>query len=63
MSALTVSMCWELVSINRDKLNSVGAAIYRKPTSNDCYDQRKHKRPPMCKTDDDPNAAWYISIW
>ncbi|RVX16545.1 putative methyltransferase PMT27 [Vitis vinifera] len=62
MSALTVSMCWELVSINRDKLNSVGAAIYRKPTSNDCYDQRKHKRPPMCKTDDDPNAAWYVPL-
>ncbi|CBI17424.3 unnamed protein product, partial [Vitis vinifera] len=62
MSALTMSMCWELVSINRDKLNSVGAAIYRKPTSNVCYDQRKHKRPPMCKTDDDPNAAWYVPL-
>ncbi|KAJ9703615.1 hypothetical protein PVL29_005086 [Vitis rotundifolia] len=62
MSALTVSMCWELVTIKKDKLNSVGAAIYRKPTSNDCYDQRKHKRPPMCKTDDDPNAAWYVPL-
>ncbi|KAL0543391.1 hypothetical protein IC582_018487 [Cucumis melo] len=62
MSALTKSMCWELVTIQKDKLNSVGAAIYRKPTSNECYDQRKHKRPPMCKNDDDPNAAWYVPL-
>ncbi|KGN48886.1 probable methyltransferase PMT27 [Cucumis sativus] len=62
MSALTKSMCWELVTIQKDKLNSVGAAIYRKPISNECYDQRKHKRPPMCKNDDDPNAAWYVPL-
>ncbi|KAA0025700.1 putative methyltransferase PMT27 [Cucumis melo var. makuwa] len=62
MSALTKSMCWELVTIQKDKLNSVGAAIYRKPTSNECYDQRKHKHPPMCKNDDDPNAAWYVPL-
>lgn len=59
MSSLTASMCWELVTIKKDKLNSIGAAIYRKPSSNDCYDQRKQKRPPMCKNDDDPNAAWF----
>ncbi|KAK9991040.1 hypothetical protein SO802_026025 [Lithocarpus litseifolius] len=62
MSSLTASMCWELVTIKKDKLNSVGAAIYRKPTTNDCYNQRKHKRPPMCKEDDDPNAAWYVPL-
>ncbi|XP_025015625.1 probable methyltransferase PMT27 isoform X2 [Ricinus communis] len=62
MSALTVSMCWELVTIKKDKLNSVGAAIYRKPSSNDCYDQRKKNTPPMCKGDDDPNAAWYVPL-
>ena len=60
MSALTVSMCWELVTIKKDKLNSIGAAIYQKPESNECYDARKHKSPPMCKPDDDPNAAWYV---
>lgn len=58
MSNLTVSMCWELVTIKKDKLNSIGVAVYHKPDSNDCYDQRKQNRPPMCKTDDDPNAAW-----
>ncbi|KAB1204495.1 putative methyltransferase PMT27 [Morella rubra] len=62
MSSLTASMCWELVTIQKDKINSIGAAIYRKPSSNDCYEQRKHKRPPMCKNDDDPNAAWYVPL-
>ncbi|KAF5181665.1 S-adenosyl-l-methionine-dependent methyltransferases superfamily protein [Thalictrum thalictroides] len=62
MKSLTASMCWELVTIQKDKLNSVGAAIYRKPTSNECYSQRKHNRPPMCKNDDDPNAAWYVPL-
>ncbi|KAK1373469.1 putative methyltransferase PMT27 [Heracleum sosnowskyi] len=62
MSALTVSMCWELVTVKNDKLNMVGAAIYRKPESNDCYNERKRKQPPMCKDDDDPNAAWYVPL-
>lgn len=58
MSALTISMCWKLVTIKKDKLNMVGAAIYRKPETNECYEERKHKQPPMCGDDDDPNAAW-----
>ncbi|CAI0459772.1 unnamed protein product [Linum tenue] len=62
MSALTVSMCWDLVTIKRDKLNKIGAAIYRKPTTNDCYDQRKKNVPPMCPNDDDPNAAWSVPL-
>ncbi|XP_023544458.1 probable methyltransferase PMT27 [Cucurbita pepo subsp. pepo] len=62
MSVLTKSMCWELMTIQKDKLNSIGAAIYRKPTSNECYDQRNEKRPSMCKNDDDPNAAWYVPL-
>lgn len=62
MSALTKSMCWELVTINKDKLNGVGAAIYQKPTTNECYEKRKHNRPPMCKNKDDANAAWYDEL-
>lgn len=58
MTTLTASMCWELVTIKKDKLNSIGAAVYRKPTTNECYDARKQNQPPMCKNDDDPNAAW-----
>ncbi|OMO56997.1 putative S-adenosyl-L-methionine-dependent methyltransferase protein [Corchorus capsularis] len=62
MSSLTASMCWELVTIKRDTLNSVGAAIYRKPTSNECYDNRQGNSPPMCKSNDDPNAAWHVPL-
>ncbi|KAL1808546.1 hypothetical protein ACET3Z_025536 [Daucus carota] len=62
MSALTVSMCWKLITIKKDKLNMVAAAIYHKPVSNVCYDERKRKQPPMCKDDDDPNAAWYVPL-
>ncbi|KAL0396913.1 UNVERIFIED_CONTAM: putative methyltransferase PMT26 [Sesamum calycinum] len=37
---LTQAMCWEVVSITKDELNGVGIAVYRKPTSNECYEQR-----------------------
>lgn len=65
MSELTKSMCWDLVVIKKDKFNEVGAAIYRKPTSNECYDKRPKNEPPLCKESDDPNAAWYflLSPW
>ncbi|TKY55860.1 methyltransferase PMT27 [Spatholobus suberectus] len=62
MTSLTKSMCWELVTIKKDALNKVGAAFYRKPTSNECYEQREQNQPPMCKVDDDPNAAWYVPL-
>ncbi|XP_047331213.1 probable methyltransferase PMT27 [Impatiens glandulifera] len=62
MSKLTAAMCWKLVTIKKDKLNSVGAAVYHKPTTNECYDQRKENEPPLCKTEDDPNAAWYVPL-
>ncbi|RDX65849.1 putative methyltransferase PMT27, partial [Mucuna pruriens] len=47
MTALTKAICWELVTINKDALNHVGAAIYRKTNSNECYDQREKNEPPM----------------
>lgn len=62
MGKLTNSMCWELVAIDKDKLNSVGAAIYRKPTSNECYERRSRSEPPICQGSDDPNAAWNVSL-
>ncbi|CAL0330737.1 unnamed protein product [Lupinus luteus] len=62
MSALTKAMCWELVTIKRDILNQVGAAFYRKPITNECYEQREKNEPPMCKDDDDPNDAWYVPL-
>ncbi|XWS29243.1 hypothetical protein CRYUN_Cryun24cG0011600 [Craigia yunnanensis] len=62
MSSLTKSMCWELVTIKKDKLNSIGAAIFRKPTSNECYDKRQDNSPPMCKNSDDANAVWHVPL-
>lgn len=58
MKSLTAAMCWDLIIIKKDKLNGIGAAIFRKPTTNECYEKRKQSEPPMCKEDDDPNAAW-----
>nr|GEV85355.1 probable methyltransferase PMT24 [Tanacetum cinerariifolium] len=62
MSKLTKAMCWELVVVYKDTLNQVGAAIYRKPTSNDCYKNRQQNDPPLCKFSDDPNAIWNVEL-
>ncbi|KAL9245902.1 hypothetical protein vseg_019501 [Gypsophila vaccaria] len=62
MSTLTASMCWKLDKKEKDALNKIGAAIFRKPINNECYDKRKEDNPPMCKSDDDPNAAWYVPL-
>ncbi|XP_052484064.1 probable methyltransferase PMT24 isoform X1 [Gossypium raimondii] len=62
MSRLTKSMCWDLVTVKKDRLNAVGAAIYQKPASNDCYNKRSKNAPPLCEESDDPNAAWNVSL-
>ncbi|KAH9604173.1 hypothetical protein KSS87_004589 [Heliosperma pusillum] len=62
MSMLTKSMCWELVKVGKDELNKVSAAIFRKPTSNDCYERRPKNDPPLCEESDDPNSAWYTLL-
>lgn len=59
MSGLTKSMCWDLVKVKNDKLNGVGVAIFRKPTSNECYVNRPQNEPPLCNKADDPDAVWY----
>lgn len=62
MKALTKALCWELVSINKDQLNGVGVAVYKKPLSNECYEKRSKNEPPLCGDSDDPDAAWYSSL-
>ncbi|KAL2234881.1 probable methyltransferase PMT26 [Sesamum indicum] len=62
MKKLTQAMCWEVVSITKDELNGVGIAVYRKPTSNECYEQRSQNDPPLCQDSDDPNAAWNVPL-
>ncbi|KAF8405670.1 hypothetical protein HHK36_007747 [Tetracentron sinense] len=62
MTELMKSMCWELVVIKKDPVNGVGAAIYRKPISNECYEKRPQNEPPLCQESDDPNAAWNVPL-
>ncbi|XP_050366880.1 probable methyltransferase PMT24 [Argentina anserina] len=62
MSKLTKSICWDLVVIENDKLNQVAAAIYRKPSTNECYNERAQNEPPLCSESDDPNAAWKVPL-
>ncbi|KAJ6803210.1 putative methyltransferase PMT26 [Iris pallida] len=62
MSALTKSMCWKMVKKTKDTFNKVGFAIYRKPTDNKCYEKRTENSPPLCQDNDDPNAAWNVSL-
>ncbi|WOK94577.1 putative methyltransferase PMT24 [Canna indica] len=62
MTALTKSMCWEMVARTSDTLNQVGLAIYRKPFDNSCYEKRAEDNPPLCQQSDDPDAAWNITL-
>ncbi|MED6207591.1 hypothetical protein PIB30_037111 [Stylosanthes scabra] len=62
MKKLTKAMCWELISISKDQVNGVGVAVYKKPTSNECYEARSMNEPPICQDSDDPNAAWNVPL-
>ncbi|GMI68595.1 hypothetical protein like AT5G64030 [Hibiscus trionum] len=63
MVELTKSMCWELVNkTSKDEVNGVAVAAFRKPTSNECYEQRTKQEPPLCPESDDPNAAWNVPL-
>ncbi|XP_073141033.1 probable methyltransferase PMT26 [Henckelia pumila] len=62
MKKLTKAMCWDVVSISKDMVNGVGIAVYRKPISNECYEQRSENDPPLCPDSDDPNAAWNVPL-
>lgn len=62
MTGLTKLMCWDLKAIKKDKLNAVGVAIFRKPTSNECYNKRPQNEPPLCADSDDANAAWNVPL-
>ncbi|PIA47536.1 hypothetical protein AQUCO_01400286v1 [Aquilegia coerulea] len=62
MSTLLKNMCWEVVVINKDQVNRVGVAVFRKPSSNECYEKRRENSPPLCKDSDDPNAAWNVLL-
>lgn len=62
MKKLTKSMCWEVKAVAKDKVNRVGVAVYQKPMTNECYEERQQNEPPLCKDSDDPNAAWKVPL-
>ncbi|KAI3770872.1 hypothetical protein L6452_02020 [Arctium lappa] len=62
MKNLTKSMCWEVKSVSKERVNRIGVAVYQKPTSNECYERRLQNEPPLCKKSDDPNAAWKVPL-
>ncbi|CAM0901430.1 unnamed protein product [Alopecurus aequalis] len=63
MSALTRSMCWKLVNKVKERINRKGIAIFQKPMDNRCYDARSAAAdPPLCGENDNPDAAWNISL-
>ncbi|KAE8697405.1 putative methyltransferase PMT25 [Hibiscus syriacus] len=59
----TKSLCWEFLNETKmEPVNKVAIATFRKPKSNDCYEQRPQQVPPLCPESDDPNAAWNVSL-
>ncbi|KAI9399024.1 hypothetical protein POPTR_002G036666v4 [Populus trichocarpa] len=50
-------MCWKIAA----KRNQT--VIWVKPLTNDCYMEREPgTQPPLCKSDDDPDAVWGVPM-
>ena len=57
MCNLLRRMCWRLV-VKQDQ-----TVIWAKPLTNSCYLKRERGTlPPLCSSDDDPDAAWNVSM-
>lgn len=57
MSALVERMCWRIA----EKRNQT--VIWVKPLTNDCYMERPPgTQPPLCHSDDDPDAVWGVKM-
>ncbi|KAK7267403.1 hypothetical protein RIF29_20075 [Crotalaria pallida] len=57
MSDLVGRMCWKVAA----KKNQT--VIWVKPLTNDCYLKRApDTQPPLCKSDDDPDAVWGVNM-
>ncbi|CAH9078128.1 unnamed protein product [Cuscuta epithymum] len=62
MSTLTSSICWNVLADKTDDVSDIGVKIYQKPESNDIYELRRKKVPPLCNVKDNPDAAWNAPI-
>ncbi|KAG2268740.1 hypothetical protein Bca52824_063295 [Brassica carinata] len=62
MTALTASICWNILAHKTEEASEMGVRIYQKPESNDIYELRRRKNPPLCKENENPDAAWYVPM-
>ncbi|KAF5747112.1 methyltransferase PMT28 [Tripterygium wilfordii] len=62
MTRMTASVCWNILADKSDEVSEVGVKIYQKPESNDIYELRMKKNPPLCKENENPDAAWYVPM-
>ncbi|WCJ35174.1 S-adenosyl-L-methionine-dependent methyltransferases superfamily protein [Euphorbia peplus] len=62
MIALIASICWNVLAHKTDEVSEVGVKIYQKPEANDIYELRRKKIPPLCKENENPDAAWYVPM-
>ncbi|KAL5558051.1 hypothetical protein UlMin_034262 [Ulmus minor] len=62
MTTLTASICWNILAHKSDDVGEVSIKIYQKPESNDIYELRRKKVPPLCKENENPDAAWYVPM-
>ncbi|KAL5072021.1 hypothetical protein RYX36_022908 [Vicia faba] len=62
MTATIASMCWNVLAHKSDDVGEVEVRIYQKPEGNDLYELRRKKIPPICKENENPDAAWHVPI-
>ncbi|EPS70327.1 hypothetical protein M569_04431 [Genlisea aurea] len=62
LSKLAASICWNILADRADDVSDTGIKIYQKPDTNGIYGLRRKKSPPLCKEDENPDAAWYIPL-
>ncbi|GMH04158.1 hypothetical protein Nepgr_005997 [Nepenthes gracilis] len=62
MTAFTASICWNVLADKTDEISEVGVKIYQKPESNDIYELRRKKSPPLCNENENADATWYVPI-
>lgn len=62
LTKLMASICWNILAHKSDDEGEVGVRIYQKPEANDIYELRRKKIPPLCKENENPDAAWYAAM-
>lgn len=62
LSTLTASICWNILADKIDEVSDIGMKVYQKPETNDIYELRRKKVPPLCKENENPDLAWYAPL-